>query len=44
MNEFEKEVQSENHDVVDSVKGFFSAFIFFMLIFFIGTIFEMFTL
>ncbi|MBO8156019.1 MAG: YqzM family protein [Bacillaceae bacterium] len=40
MNEFEKDVQSKNNDVVDSIKGFGFSFIFFLLIFFIGTIFE----
>ncbi|RPF55571.1 YqzM family protein [Aquisalibacillus elongatus] len=39
MNEFEKDVQSKNNDVVDSIKGFSFSFIFFFVIFFIGTIF-----
>ncbi|WP_091772637.1 YqzM family protein [Piscibacillus halophilus] len=40
MNEFEKDVQSKNNDVVDSIKGFSLSFIFFFVIFFIGTIFK----
>ncbi|MBD1222858.1 YqzM family protein [Virgibacillus halodenitrificans] len=36
MNEFEKNVQSKNNDVVDSMKGFAFSFIFFILIFAIG--------
>lgn len=38
MNEFEKNVQSKNHDVVDSIKGFTFSFVFFVLIFLIGVI------
>ncbi|HLS07626.1 YqzM family protein [Lentibacillus sp.] len=38
MNEFEKDVQSKNNDVVDSIKGFGFSFIFFVLIFAIGTV------
>ncbi|MFD1038541.1 YqzM family protein [Virgibacillus byunsanensis] len=38
MNEFEKEVQSKNNDVVDSIKGFGFSFLFFVLIFTIGVI------
>jgi len=38
MNEFEKNVQSKNHDVVDSIKGFAFSFVFFVLIFLIGVI------
>ncbi len=36
VNEFEKNVQSKNNDVVDSMKGFAFSFIFFILIFAIG--------
>ncbi|SFA69981.1 YqzM-like protein [Lentibacillus halodurans] len=36
VNEFEKDVQSKNNDVVDSIKGFAFSFIFFVLIFAIG--------
>ncbi|AVQ99427.1 membrane protein [Oceanobacillus picturae] len=38
MNDFEKNVQSKNNDVVDSIKGFAFSFIFFTLIFAIGVI------
>jgi len=38
VNEFEKDVQSKNNDVVDSIKGFGFSFIFFVLIFAIGTV------
>ncbi|MBB6454338.1 hypothetical protein HNQ94_002813 [Salirhabdus euzebyi] len=40
MNEFEKEVQSKNNDIVDSIKGFTFSFVFFFVIFAIGVIFE----
>ncbi|RYG74750.1 YqzM family protein [Lentibacillus lipolyticus] len=40
MNEFEKDVQSKNNDVVDSIKGFGFSFIFFVLIFAIGVVFN----
>ncbi|HLR61108.1 MAG TPA: YqzM family protein [Lentibacillus sp.] len=40
MNDFEKEVQSKNNDVVDSIKGFTGAFVFFVLIFAIGAVFN----
>ena len=40
VNEFEQEVQSKNNDVVDSIKGFGFSFLFFFIIFFIGTIFQ----
>ncbi|MRG86656.1 YqzM family protein [Salinibacillus xinjiangensis] len=40
MNEFEKQVQSQNHDVIDSIKGFGFSFLFFFIIFFIGVVFE----
>ncbi|MFD2637498.1 YqzM family protein [Piscibacillus salipiscarius] len=40
MNEFENDVQSKNNDVVDSIKGFSFSFIFFLVIFFIGTVFK----
>ncbi len=38
VNEFEKEIQSKNNDVVDSIKGFAFSFIFFLVIFAIGVI------
>ncbi|WP_163970057.1 YqzM family protein [Oceanobacillus halotolerans] len=38
MNEFEQDVQSKNNDVVDSIKGFVSSFVFFLLIFTIGVV------
>lgn len=38
MNEFEKDVQSKNNDVVDSIKGFAFSFVFFFLIFTIGVV------
>jgi len=38
VNEFEKDPQSKNNDVVDSIKGFGFSFLFFVLIFAIGTI------
>ncbi|KGX93562.1 membrane protein [Pontibacillus halophilus JSM 076056 = DSM 19796] len=38
MNEFKKEVQSPTNDVIDSGKGFITSFLFFMVIFFIGTL------
>ncbi|GAB4073386.1 hypothetical protein GCM10028778_09070 [Barrientosiimonas marina] len=37
MNDFEKDVQSKNNDVVDSIKGFGFSFVFFVLIFAIGS-------
>ncbi|WP_226036959.1 YqzM family protein [Aquibacillus saliphilus] len=40
MNEFEKDVQSKNHDIIDSGKGFIFSFVFFMVIFFIGVVVE----
>lgn len=36
MNEFEQNPQSDNYDVVDSIKGFVFSFLFFVIIFFIG--------
>ena len=36
MNEFEKDVQSKNNDVVDSIKGFAFSLVFFLVIFAIG--------
>ena len=36
MNEFEKNVQSKNNDVVDSIKGITFSLVFFLLIFAIG--------
>lgn len=38
MNEFEKDVQSKNNDVVDSIKGFAFSTVFFLLIFAIGVV------
>lgn len=38
MNEFEKDVQSKNNDVIDAGIGFVASFLFFGLIFFIGVI------
>ncbi|WP_284140479.1 MULTISPECIES: YqzM family protein [unclassified Virgibacillus] len=38
MNEFEKNPQSRNNDVVDSIKGFGISFVFFILIFTIGVV------
>jgi len=38
MNEFEKDVQSKNNDLIDSGIGFIVSFVFFSLIFFIGVI------
>jgi len=35
-NQFERDVQSKNHDVVDSIKGFAFSLVFFILIFAIG--------
>ncbi len=40
VNEFEKDPQSKNNDVVDSIKGFSFSFIFFVLIFAIGVLFN----
>lgn len=36
MNEFEKDPQSKNLDVSDSIKGFTFSFLFFVIIFAIG--------
>lgn len=36
MNEFEKDPQSKNLDVADSIKGFTFSFLYFLLIFAIG--------
>ena len=38
MNKFEHDVQSKNHDVVDSIKGFGISFVFFVGIFTIGAV------
>lgn len=38
MNEFEKDVQSKNNDIIDSGLGFIYSFLFFSLIFAIGVI------
>ncbi|QGH34989.1 YqzM family protein [Gracilibacillus salitolerans] len=40
MNEFEKDVQSKRHDIFDAGFGFVFSFLFFMIIFFIGVIFD----
>jgi hypothetical protein len=40
VNEFEKNAQSQNNDIVDSIRGFLYSTVFFLVIFFIGTIFE----
>ena len=37
MNEFEKNVQSKHNDAVDSAVGFTVSFLYFTLIFVIGT-------
>ncbi|MFD1018822.1 YqzM family protein [Thalassobacillus hwangdonensis] len=36
MNEFKKEIQSKNNDVIDSGLGFVFSFLFFFIIFGIG--------
>lgn len=38
MNKFEQDPQSNNNDVVDSIKGFGISFIFFVGIFTIGAV------
>lgn len=38
LNEFEKNVQSKNNDVIDSAKGFIFSFVFFVGIFTIGAV------
>lgn len=38
MNEFEKDVQSNTNDVIDSGLGFVYSFVFFTVIFFIGVL------
>lgn len=40
MNEFEKDPQSKRHDIIDAGIGFVASFLFFMIIFFIGVIFD----
>lgn len=40
MNEFEKNPQSKNDDILDSGLGFVFSFVFFFIIFFIGVIVE----
>lgn len=42
MNEFEKEVQSNRNDAIDSGIGFVVSFLFFMSIFAIGHIVDLF--
>lgn len=43
MNEFEKDVQSKNNDVVDSIKGFTFSTVFFLVIFAIGVVMSVMT-
>lgn len=38
MNEFEKDPQSKNNDVIDAGLGFIFSFVFFVLIYVIGAI------
>ncbi|HLR66511.1 YqzM family protein [Virgibacillus alimentarius] len=38
MNEFENDVQSKNNDVSDSIIGFVTSFVFFVVLFAIGAI------
>ncbi|GAB3795265.1 YqzM family protein [Virgibacillus kimchii] len=38
MNEFEKDAQSKNNDVVDSIKGFGFSFLFWIVLFAIGVV------
>ncbi|MFG6114268.1 YqzM-like protein [Thalassobacillus cyri] len=38
MNEFKKNIQSKNNDVIDSGKGFIFSFLFFFIIFFVGVV------
>lgn len=38
VNEFEKDVQSKNNDVVDSLLGFTYSAVFFILIFAVGVV------
>ena len=38
MNEFEKNPQSKNNDIIDSGLGFVFSFVFFFLIFTIGVV------
>lgn len=40
MNEFEKNPQSKNNDVIDGGLGFVFSFVFFFLIFGIGVVFN----
>ncbi|PTL40565.1 MAG: YqzM family protein [Alkalicoccus sp.] len=42
MNEFEKDVQSNRNDAIDSGIGFVVSFVFFMIIFSIGHIVDLF--
>ncbi|MFC4738180.1 YqzM family protein [Bacillus daqingensis] len=42
MNEFEKDVQSNRNDAIDSAIGFIASFVFFMGIFSIGHIVDLF--
>lgn len=38
MNEFEKDVQSKENDVIGAIKGFTFSFLFFVLIYVIGAV------
>lgn len=38
VNEFEKDAQSKNNDVVDSIKGFGFSFLFWIVLFAIGVV------
>jgi len=40
MNKFEENPQSKRHDIMDAGLGFVFSFLFFMIIFFIGVIFD----
>lgn len=41
VNEFEKNVQSKRNDAIDSAMGFAFSFVFFALIFTIGTVIKL---
>ncbi|CAM3794469.1 YqzM family protein [Alkalicoccus chagannorensis] len=42
MNEFEKDVQSNRNDAIDSGIGFVASFVFFMAIFSLGHVVDLF--
>lgn len=44
MNEFEKDPQSKNNDVVDSIKGFGFSFLFWVVLFAIGAVISVVTM